>query len=137
MKKCKTTKPKKTDSNSNLSSNDKFLSTVSVKDFVNQFNDTTNENKKRRSPSGNPKNYNTTIEFVDENVLVVKRFYDKVDLTLIKTNNVVTYDVFVNDEYYGRNPTKIQVNGNDVVKFEIEKEFTNQTSTITFEASLV
>ena len=96
-----------------------------------------NENKKRRSPSGNPKNYNTTIEFVDENVLVVKRFYDKVDLTLIKTNNVVTYDVFVNDEYYGRNPTKIQLNSNNVVRFEIVKDIPNQTSTIEFQATIV
>jgi hypothetical protein len=95
------------------------------------------ENKKRRSPSGNPKNYNTTIEFVDENVLVIKRFYDKVDLTLIKTNNVVTYDVFVNDEYYGRNPTKIQLNSNNVVRFEIVKDIPSQTSTIEFQATIV
>lgn len=95
------------------------------------------DNRKRKSPSNNPKNYNTTIEFVDENVLVVKRFYDKVDLTLIKTNNVVTYDVFVNNDYYGRNPIKIQLNANSVVKFEIVKEFSNQTSTIEFQTTIV
>jgi hypothetical protein len=95
------------------------------------------ENKKRRSPSGNPKNYNTTIEFVDENVLVVKRFYDKVDLTLIKTNNVESYDVFVNDEYYGINPIKIQLNPDSVVRFEIVKDIPNQTSTIEFQATIV
>lgn len=95
-------------------------------------------NKKKKRPSlENPKNYPVVIEFVDENSLVVQRFYDTVDLTLIKTNNVKNYDVYIDNEYYGRNPTKIQVNGNDVVKFEIEKEFTNQTSTITFEATLV
>lgn len=96
-----------------------------------------NDNRKRKSPSNNPKNYNTTIEFVDEDVLVTKRFYDKVDLTLIKTNNVESYDVFVNDEYYGRNPIKIQLNSDSVVRFEIVKNFPNQTSTIEFQATIV
>ena len=96
-----------------------------------------NDNRKRKSLSDNPKNYNTTIEFVDENVLVTKRFYDKVDLTLIKTNNVESYDVFVNDEYYGINPIKIQLNPDSIVRFEIVKEFPNQTSTIEFLTTIV
>jgi hypothetical protein len=96
-----------------------------------------NDNRKRKSLSNNPKNYNTTIEFVDENVLVTKRFYDKVDLTLIKTNNVESYDVFVNDEYYGINPIKIQLNPDSVVRFEIVKQSPNQTSTIEFQATIV
>jgi len=95
------------------------------------------DNKKRKSLSDNPKNYNTTIEFVDENVFATKRFYDKVDLTLIKTDNVDSYDVFVNDEYYGINPVKIQLNANSIVRFEIVKEFPNQTSTIEFKATIV
>jgi hypothetical protein len=95
------------------------------------------DNRKRKSLSDNPKNYNTTIEFVDENVFATKRFYDKVDLTLIKTNNVESYDVFVNDEYYGINPVKIQLNANSIVRFEIVKEFPNQTSTIEFKATIV
>ena len=95
------------------------------------------DNRKRRSLSDNPKNYNTTIEFVDENVLVTKRFYDKVDLTLIKTDNVDSYDVFVNDEYYGINPIKIQLNPDSIVRFEIVKESPNQTSTIEFKATIV
>jgi hypothetical protein len=96
-----------------------------------------NDNRKRKSLSDNPKNYNTTIEFVDENVSVTKRFYDKVDLTLIKTNNVESYDVFVNDEYYGINPIKIQLNPDSVVRFEIVKQSPNQTSTIEFQATIV
>ena len=95
------------------------------------------DNRKRKSLSDNPKNYNTTIEFVNENVFATKRFYDKVDLTLIKTDNVDSYDVFVNDEYYGLNPTKIQLNANSIVRFEIVKEFPNQTSTIEFKATIV
>ena len=95
------------------------------------------DNRKRKSLSDNPKNYNTTIEFVDENVFATKRFYDKVDLTLIKTDNVDSYDVFVNDEYYGLNPIKIQLNANSIVRFEIVKEFPNQTSTIEFKATIV
>jgi hypothetical protein len=95
------------------------------------------DNRKRRSLSDNPKNYNTTIEFVDENVFATKRFYDKVDLTLIKTDNVDSYDVFVNNEYYGINPVKIQLNANSIVRFEIVKEFPNQTSTIEFKATIV
>ena len=95
------------------------------------------ENRKRKSLSDNPKNYNTTIEFVDENVFATKRFYDKVDLTLIKTDNVDSYDVFVNDEYYGLNPIKIQLNANSIVRFEIVKDFPNQTSTIEFKATIV
>jgi hypothetical protein len=85
----------------------------------------------------NPTNFKTTIEFVDENTLVSQRFYDKVDLTLISTNNVTGLDVTVNNIYYGRNPDVIHLDANSVVKFEITKDFNNQTSTLVFDTTLV
>jgi hypothetical protein len=71
MKKCKTTKPKKTDSNGNLSSNDKILSTVSVKDFVNQFNDTSNENKKRRTKK-KEETIQDIIDRIEEDLITIR-----------------------------------------------------------------
>jgi hypothetical protein len=96
-------------------------------------NDTKRGKNKRKN---NPSSYPVEIEFVDTNTLVVQRFYDRVDLSLESTKNVIDFDVYINGEYYGSNISKIQVNSDDVLKFEIKKSNTSQTSVIKFIATL-
>lgn len=85
----------------------------------------------------NPTDYPVNIEFIDENTTVIKRIYETIDLTQISTNNVSGYDVYINGVYYGSNVTKIQVNGGELLKFDVTKVNPNQTANILFQATLV
>jgi hypothetical protein len=97
-----------------------------------------NERKKGKNKKlPNPDTYPVTIEFIDENTLVIQRFYDKVDLMLISQENILTFDIYIDGQYYGTNLSKIQLNSGDSVKFEIKKDFPNMTSTLKFLAKLV
>jgi hypothetical protein len=48
-----------------------------------------------------------------------------------------SYDVYINEQYYGNNITKIQINSGDILRVNIIKAFQNQTSNINFVATLI
>jgi hypothetical protein len=117
---------------------DEFEVKPGVERVVQLFEVTNGEpNGRRLKKQNNPSTYPVVVEFSDENTLVVKKFYETVDLSWLSSNNVSTYDVYINGEYYGSNVTKIQVNGGNIVKFEITKQYTDQSSTLSFEATIV
>ena len=45
-------------------------------------------------------------------------------------DNVDTYDVFINNDYYGSDITEIQINTNDVVRFVVTKKDNTQEANI-------
>jgi len=92
---------------------------------------------RRVKKSDNPSTYEVNVEFSDENTFVLKRFYDKVDLSWISSDNVSKYEVYIDGEYYGSDLTNIKINGGDEVKFQITKTYSNQTSNLKFTATLV
>jgi hypothetical protein len=59
-----------------------------------------------------------------------------VDLNLTSTNNVDDFSVYINDDYVGDNVTKLQINTNDLVRFEIVKDIPSNDSIIKWEATL-
>jgi len=104
-----------------------------------QIYETENGNSKGRKIKklDNPSSYDVNIEFADENTFVFRKFYDKVDLNWISSDNVLKYEVYIDGEYYGSDLTNIKVNGGDNLKFEITKIYSNQTSNLKFVATLV
>lgn len=92
---------------------------------------------KKRKKLDNPSSYDVNIEFTDENTFVLRKFYDKVDLNWISSDNVSKYEVYIDGEYYGSDLTNIKVNSGDNLKFEITKIYSNQTSNLKFVATLV
>jgi len=85
----------------------------------------------------NPTSYPINLEFIDENTLIIKKIYDRVDLTLLSTENVNTFDVYIDNQYYGSNLNTIQINPGDLLTIEIQKTYQNQTSKINFIANMV
>jgi hypothetical protein len=98
--------------------------------------DRTRKSGKRKQLS-DPATYNVSVEFADSEILQLKRIYDTVDLSWISSENVDTYDVFINGLYFGSNLTDINVKGDDLLRFEIVKTIPNQTSNLLFEATIV
>ena len=59
------------------------------------------------------------------------------DLYFTESNNVDQYSVFINNEYYGDDVDKIQINNGDVLKIDIVKGPLSENPTISFSQSLV
>lgn len=59
--------------------------------------------------------------FVVGNNTLTQLFNYKVDLTVSNMNNIESFDVYINDDYYGSDLTIIQINTNDILKIDIVK----------------
>jgi hypothetical protein len=59
------------------------------------------------------------------------------DITITKVENVSSYDVFINDDYYGSDLTSLQINTNDNLRVDITKTNSMKESTITFSSNLI
>ena len=59
------------------------------------------------------------------------------DITVTKTENVSSYDVYINDDYYGSDLTSLQINTNDNLRVDIVKVNLTKESTIIFASNLI
>jgi hypothetical protein len=69
--------------------------------------------------------------------IVSERFDYTNDLTIGSTSNVKSYDIFINNDFFGSDVNLIQVNTDDIVRFEIEKDDNNLESNIVLISTLV
>ena len=68
--------------------------------------------------------------FVVGNNTLSQLFNYSVDLNVSNMNNIESFDVYINDDYYGSDLTVIQINTNDVLKIDIVKIDNNIESTL-------
>jgi hypothetical protein len=69
--------------------------------------------------------------------IVSERFDYTNDLTIGSTSNVKSYDIFINNDFFGSDVNLIQVNTDDIVRFEIEKLDNNLESNIVLISTLI
>lgn len=95
---------------------------------------------KRREKPEFPKNPDKFIYFVNfgvgENTFQNTMEYT-VDLNLFDKKNVSNYSVYINGDFYGSNIGRIQINTNDILSFECEKEDVTKPSRLEFESKLL
>ena len=96
-----------------------------------------NKSRKQRKNNDNPKNTELNFLFVTGNNILTQLFNYTLDLKVVGLNNVSTYDVYINNQFYGSDITSIQINTNDVLKIEVTKEDINKDSTINFFNTLI
>jgi hypothetical protein len=99
--------------------------------------DTSLLKKKRKQYPENPDEFLRKFLFVSGNTVLNERIDFTADLTLLKSSNVDSYDVFINSDYYGSNVQKIQITTNDILRVEVVKDNNSQESTIEFDCKLV
>ena len=63
----------------------------------------------------------TKFLFVAGNNILSQVFDYTVDLNLGETTNIDSYDVYLNNQYYGTDLLQIQINTNDVLKIIVVK----------------
>lgn len=85
----------------------------------------------------NPSQFDIDVVFVTGNTIVNDLFNYRADLLLLKTDNIDSFDVYVNNQYYGSDLSIIQINTNDNIRFEVTKNDNTQEASIKFQATLV
>ena len=77
------------------------------------------------------------VLFVVGNNIITQIFDYTVDLNLVETNNVESFEVFINNDYYGMDIEQIQLNTNDTLRLIVTKNDIDKDSIIKFSDILV
>jgi len=99
--------------------------------------DTSLLRRKRKQYPENPDEFLTNFLFVSGNTILSERIDFTADLSFINSVNIDTYEVYINDNYYGNDVQKIQITTNDILRIEVVKTNNSQESKIKFDCKLV
>lgn len=80
-----------------------------------------NKSKKQIRKDIIPQNSVINAIFVVGNNTLTQLYNYTLDVIIGNTNNITTFDVYINDDYYGSDLTTIQLNTNDILKIEVIK----------------
>jgi hypothetical protein len=96
----------------------------------------TPKRRRKKEIPGNPDRFEINFSFPD-NLIITKKIDYTGDLKFLDKENVKNYDVYINDNFYGTDVSKIQINTNDILRIEITKELPAESSEIIFEMRLL
>jgi hypothetical protein len=99
--------------------------------------DTTTRRQKIDKYPKNPDEFPSDFLFVSGNTTLVDMIDFTANMSLVGTDNIDTYDVYINDDYYGSDVSLIQITTNDILRIEVTKNDNTQESKITFNNKLV
>jgi hypothetical protein len=98
------------------------------------------ESRPKRRPKREPENQNRfELNFVFEvnDFFLSKTFEYNVDISVIRSENISSYNIYINDDFFGTDLQSFSLQTNDVFSIEIEKPFITETSSILLECKLV
>jgi hypothetical protein len=75
-----------------------------------------------------------TLSFPSGTTEVSKTFNLSDNLSLLNTVNITSFDVYINNDFYGSDLTTLEISTNDVLKIIVTKNDNNLESIISFEA---
>lgn len=101
------------------------------------FETDTKTSKKRLKENNNPSSTTIDVLFVVGNTTITEVFDYIVDLNLGDTTNVDTFDVYINNDYYGSDLSQIQLNTNDRLRIVVVKQDDTKESIIKFNNLLI
>lgn len=93
--------------------------------------------KKRKDWPENPDSFPTELLFLSGVTSLSDRIDFTADMTIVETDNVDTYDVYINGNYYGSDVPIIQITTNDILNIQVTKEDNTKQSIITFDNKIV
>jgi hypothetical protein len=99
--------------------------------------DTTTRKQKRNQFPKNPDEFKLDFLFVTGNTTLIDIIDFRADMSVANSDNVETFDVYINDNYYGSDVEVIQINTNDVLRIEVTKLNNNNEALIVFDNKLV
>lgn len=93
--------------------------------------------KRQKSNKDNPNKFETNFLFVVGNNILTDIINYRINVSWLKSENVTSFDLYINDNYYGTDVLNFQLNTNDIIRVEIIKDDDNEDATIEFESILV
>ena len=99
--------------------------------------DTTSRRQRRNKFPENPDEFNFQFLFVTGNTTLVDIIDFRANMSVVSSNNVNTFDVYINNNYYGSDVEVIQITTNDILRIEITKIDNNNEALIVFDNKLV
>ena len=94
-------------------------------------------NKRRQQFPENPDNFENNFLFVVGNTTLVDVIDFTVNMELVGTENILSYDVYINNDYYGSDVSLIQITTNDTLRIQAFKKDYSFEAKIIFENKLV
>ena len=85
----------------------------------------------------NPDSFSQDFLFVTGNTLLNELMDYRVNMVPELSENITSYDVYINDEYYGNNVDEILIDTNDILRLEIVKTDSTKESLLRFINKLV
>lgn len=99
--------------------------------------DTSSRKQKRNKYPENPDEFEMPFLFVSGNTVLTDMIDFTANMNLVSTNNVDTFDVYINDDYYGSDLQKIEITTNDILRIEVTKNDGTQEAIVIYENKLV
>ena len=99
--------------------------------------DTTTRRPRRNKYPENPDEFNFQFLFVTGNTTLVDIIDFRANMSFLSSDNVDTFDVYINNNYYGSDTQIIQITTNDILRVEVTKIDNNQEALIIFDNKLV
>jgi hypothetical protein len=97
----------------------------------------TSTRSRRRNSSENPDEFNFNFLYVSGTTSLNDRIDFTANMTFVSSNNIDTYDVYINGDYYGADVQIIQITTNDTLRIDVTKTNNTQEGNILFENKLV
>ena len=99
--------------------------------------DTSTRKQRRNKYPENPDEFEMPFLFVSSNTILTDVIDFTANMNLVSTDNVDTFDVYINGDYYGSDLQIIEITTNDVLRIEVTKIDNTQDSLVTYENKLV
>ena len=98
--------------------------------------DTSTRRQRRNKFPKNPDTFNIDFLFTTGDTVEEKIDF-RANMSLVSSDNVDTFDVFINNNYFGSDTQTIQITTNDILKIEVTRIDNNQEALIVFDNKLV
>ena len=98
--------------------------------------DTSTRRQRRNKFPKNPDTFNIDFLFTTGDTVEEKIDF-RANMSLVSSDNVDTFDVYINNNYYGSDTQIIQITTNDILRVEVTKIDNNQEALIVFDNKLV
>ena len=92
---------------------------------------------RRRNSTENPDEFNFNFLYVSGTTSLNDRIDFTANMNFVSSNNIDTYDVYINGDYYGADVQIIQITTNDTLRIDVTKTDNTQEGNILFENKLV
>lgn len=93
--------------------------------------------KKRISEISNPRNFDFTFVYDTQTTSRTEKIQFMANFYGNKIDNVLSFDVYINGEFYGSSIDKLQINTNDELRIDIVKSDNTKKSDIVFNVELI